>query len=96
MDENKLIRETERGKRAKRILEDELWIEAWASIETGLLNGWKNSPARDTEGREALWVALQMAEKVRNLFESHMKTGQMAEMQLEKANEQRTRTKRPR
>lgn len=84
MDENQLIRESERGKRAKRILEDELWLDAWATLENALVSGWKTSPARDAEGREALWMALQMAGRVRASLESHMRTGQMAEMQLER------------
>lgn len=94
MDENKLIKETERGHRAKRILEDDLWLEAWATIETKLMSGWRNSPARDVEGREALWMALQLAEQVRTLLESHMRTGQMAEMQLEKMHGRETEHKR--
>lgn len=94
MDENRLIKETERGNRAKRILEDDLWLEAWAAIEANLLSGWRNSPARDAEGREALWMALKLAEQVRTLFESHMRTGQMAEMQLEKHGRE-TKHKRP-
>lgn len=95
MDENRLIKETERGNRAKRILEDDLWLEAWATIEMEFLSAWRNSPARDEEGREAIWKMLKVAERVRSQLESHMMTGRLAEKELEKHGRETKRTRTP-
>ena len=48
-----------RGSRAKEVLENEVFIEAFEAIEQELTESWKKSPARDQSGRESLWQ-LQM------------------------------------
>jgi len=44
-----------RGSRAKEVLENEVFIDAFDTIEKELTESWKKSPARDEAGREKLW-----------------------------------------
>lgn len=71
------------GDRAREVLENEAYIEAFASIEKELIESWKNSPARDPEGREKLWLMLAMLNKVQKALQSTMDSGKLARKDLE-------------
>ena len=70
------------GQRAAEVLENEAYIAAFESIRTEILDQWKNAPARDTEGREQLWLMQSMLNKVQATLESTMQGGKMAMMNL--------------
>jgi hypothetical protein len=72
----------ERGRLASEVLENELFIEAFESTERELVERWKSSPARDSEGREKIWVYLSMLRKVRANLESAMETGELGKIEL--------------
>ena len=57
--------EIARGLRARAILDDPLVVAALAAIEQGCVEEWRRTPARDVEGRERLWLMLQLAERFR-------------------------------
>ena len=79
--------EIRRGHEAKRITEDPLFAEAFDTYQNALITAWKNSGAHSADGRERLWLALQIAGKVRSHFERLITTGRMAQKQIEELYE---------
>lgn len=70
------------GSRAKEVLENEQFIAAFEAIEAELVESWKQSPARDAEGREKIWSYLGLLKKVKAHLVSTMETGKLAELEL--------------
>lgn len=71
------------GSRAREILDNEVFQQAFDAIETELIERWKNSPARDQDGREKLWMYLHIHRQVRENLVRTMEGGKLAEMNLE-------------
>ena len=78
--------EIQRSEAAKRIYNDPLFKEAMKLVREEILRKWEETPARDTDGREWLWLFHQAANKFDNTFKTWLETGKMAEMQLERPN----------
>ncbi len=74
------------GDRAKEVLENEAFIAAFEAIENEVIEQWKNSPARDEEGREKLWQYRMLLQKVRTHITSTMETGKLARLELTHRN----------
>jgi hypothetical protein len=70
-----------RGKRARDVLENEVYSEAHSLIEQEIINRWR--AAQSTEERERLHLMLGLLGKVKSALESVMSTGQAAEKVLE-------------
>jgi hypothetical protein len=70
------------GDRAKEVLENEAFIAAFEAIETEVMEQWKNSPARDKEGRESLWAYLMLLKKVQTHLVTTMETGKLAKLEI--------------
>ena len=87
----KLIQECDRARQAAAVIESPVYQEAMESYEQRLMEEWQNSPARDTEGREKIWLMIKTAKTVRRNLEELMETGKLATIQLEqeRAREQR-------
>ncbi len=71
------------GARAQEVLENEAFQQAFSDIENEIREKWANSPARDSEGREKLWMYLSMLKKVKAQLETTLETGKLATMELE-------------
>jgi hypothetical protein len=83
MSEDKLQRDIVRGARAKALLDNELLQEAFATLERDYIDAWKTSPARDTDGRERLWQAVNIVGKVRDHIVKVLNDGKLAQRQLD-------------
>lgn len=70
------------GDRAQEVLENEAFIAAFEAIEQEVIEQWKNSPARDEEGREKLWQYRMLLQKVRTHIQSTLETGKLARIEL--------------
>ena len=70
------------GDRALEILDNEAFIAAFVDIEQEILKQWKDSPARDLEGREKLWLMLSLLSKVKTTLETSITTGKLAKLEL--------------
>ena len=70
------------GNQAKRILEDEIFTDAVKKIEERLNQEWLNSPLRDTEAREKIFLMRKMLETIINEITSVMETGKLANKKL--------------
>jgi hypothetical protein len=71
------------GDRAREVLENEAFQGAFADIESEILEQWKNSPARDAEGRERLWTFLMLLRKVKATLHTTLDSGKLAMVQLQ-------------
>jgi len=81
MDKEK---EIQRGHRAKAILEDEIFAEAIQKVSVELDQEWLNSPIRDTEGREKIYMMKKMLNVLLVQIQSVMETGKLASKQIKK------------
>lgn len=72
-----------RGSRAKEVLENELYIEAYDMLKTEVINQWQQSPARDSAGRENLYLMIVMLDKLKSLMQTTMETGILARADLD-------------
>ena len=79
-----LEKEQQRGHRAKAILEDEIFVEAIQKVSGELDAEWGNSPVRDTEGREKIYMMKKMLNVLLVQLRSVMETGKLASKQINK------------
>ena len=79
-----LEKEKQRGIKAKQILEDEIFVEAVQKVSSELDNEWVNSPVRDTEGREKIYMMKKMLNVLLVQLKSVMETGTLASKQIDK------------
>ena len=77
-------KEIQRGQQAKRILEDPIYIEALQKVSQELDQEWINSPIRDTEGREKIYMMKKMLNVLHVQLKSVMETGKLATKQVDK------------
>ena len=67
-----------RAEHARRILEDELFTEAFAAIERDAFAKWRNSSPEDTETRDAAYWELRALVSVRQKLRAVMSDGSVA------------------
>lgn len=72
--------------RAREVLDNEAFQQAFADIEKELTETWKSSPQRDVEGRERLFVALTMLGKVKQTLQASLDAGKLALLTLQHDN----------
>ena len=66
-----------REEEARRLLENDLFQEAFETLRTELMTRWENSSSNETEAREQIWLGLQLLQRVRRHLESILETGEM-------------------
>lgn len=71
-----------RGERARQLLDDPLLQEAFALIEQEYQKAWQESPARDVEARELLYLSLKNLAKVKGHLVQVMESGMLAKATL--------------
>lgn len=71
------------GNQAREVVENPAFIRAFDEIEQEHVEAWKNSPARDPEGRETLWMTVKLLQKLRSTLEASMLDGRLANVELE-------------
>ena len=67
-----------REDRAKSLLSDELFNEAFNMLEQDIKDTWYRTSLGDTEARESLWLSLRLLERIRLHLTSIIETGEMA------------------
>ena len=75
-------KEIQRGQQAKRILEDPIYIEALQKVSQELDQEWINSPIRDTEGREKIYMMRKMLGVPHVQLQYVMETGKLSTKQI--------------
>ena len=81
--EAQLRSEATRGMEANDLLSNTLLVEAFTVLDERLTVEWANSPARDTEGRERLWMMHKLLLSLRGHISEIAQTGKLASIQLE-------------
>jgi hypothetical protein len=69
--------DAQRGQAAQAVLDSPIYAESYTLIESELTRKWRES--RDPEEREHIHQLLRMLDKARNVLETVMRTGQLAE-----------------
>lgn len=79
---DQLLKEMDRGQQARDLLEHPLMQEAFSTIRESYLTQWKNSPARDADGREKIWAYLKQLDLIEAHLTTTLETGKMAQHQI--------------
>ena len=65
---------------AKRLLEDELFIEAFDVLRKDLMDRWEASGSVELEARESIWLAMRLLDRLCGHIKSIVETGHMNKM----------------
>lgn len=71
------------AQRAKEVLENEAFAQAFADIEEEYTDAWKNSDARDQEGREKAFLTIRLLHRLKLTFEASLSDGKLAKHEME-------------
>jgi hypothetical protein len=71
------------GDEARQVLDNPAFERAFNLIEKEHVEAWLNSPARDPQGRETLWMTVKLLHKLRATLEASMMDGKLANVELE-------------
>lgn len=89
MTENDLHNQSLKGQLSASLLENELLQEALDAIEKEVLEQWIACPARDKDGKEALWQLIKTSRKFRSILEGYIETGKLARENLRQFEEKK-------
>ena len=79
---DKTYEEITRGERAEKILNDELYKEAYTKVKEHIIEAMQTSPLSDETTHNRLVIALQVLSQIEKSMTSIMQTGKMAKMQV--------------
>ena len=88
MSEDVYLDQQTRGQYAQQLLDSALLKEALDAIEKEVLDQWVDCPARDKEGKEALWQLIKTSRKFREILTGYVNTGKLATANLKRFEEQ--------
>jgi hypothetical protein len=91
MDDIKLKEDQTRGWKAQELMDNELLKEALAAIEAEVIGQWEQCPARDKEGKEALWQLYKTSKKLRSVLFGYVQSGKLASENLNRFEESKVR-----
>jgi hypothetical protein len=74
--------ESRRGEQAKRLLDDPLLQEAFATVDGALRDAWVGTADDAAPERERLWLMLKLLGRVRAHVIDALQTGKLADSQL--------------
>lgn len=81
--------ERDRGQKASELLDNELLLQALEAIESEVVAQWEQCPARDKDGKEALWQLFKTSKKFRSILLGYVETGKLATEQLRRFEERK-------
>jgi len=74
------MNEEERVGRAKSLLNDDLFNEAFDVLRKDLMNRWESSGSPEVEARESIWLAMRLLDRIHAHISSIVETGRMADI----------------
>ena len=74
------MNEEERIGRAKSLLNDDLFNEAFDVLRKDLMNRWESSGSPEVEARESIWLAMRLLDRIHAHISSIVETGRMADI----------------
>jgi hypothetical protein len=69
-----------RENRAKSLLDNPLFQEAFDVLKEDLMNRWQHSGSTDLEARESIWLAMRLLDRIHGHINSIVETGHMTKM----------------
>jgi phosphomevalonate kinase len=66
--------------KAKNLLNDPLFNEAFDVLKKDLLNRWESSGSTEVEARESIWLAMRLLDRIHAHISSIVETGHMNEI----------------
>lgn len=85
-DKRKLTDESMRGAQAQALLDNPLFQDAFAAVNRAIWNELAKANIHDAEQIKALVLLQKANQKLYGVFANHVRTGQMADMQLRDLN----------
>lgn len=73
-----------RGEEASRVLNSQVFRDAFDQVRSAYLRTWEALPAADTEHAQDIHRRLKALADVRKQLETHIQTGQLAQKKLDK------------
>jgi hypothetical protein len=89
LNDRDLVADVSRAEHAQRLLNDQLLNDALRAIRDEVVRTWVECPARDAEGKEALWQLAKTADKFESLLKGYIETGKLATANLKHFEERR-------
>jgi hypothetical protein len=89
MNDRDLQNDIDRAGNAARLLTDPLLAEALQAIRNEVVRTWVDCPARDQEGKEALWQLARTADKFETLLRGYIESGKLATAGLKQFEERK-------
>lgn len=90
-DEGKLTQATSRALKAQQLCDDPVLIEAFEKLDAAYLEAWRGTHAQDTNAREKLFLAVNVAAKVREHLRIIIANGKLAQKELDQLTTDRKR-----
>ena len=84
MSDQDLRAQQDKGHLAFSLAENELLNEALEAIDKEVMEQWIECPARDKEGKEALWQLIKTSRKFRSILNGYIQSGKLATEQLKR------------
>lgn len=84
VDETKLRRDAERGRKADALLKDELLSGAFKALELQYVQAWAATEAAESGARENYWRAVQILGDVRKHLAAVAASGRVASVELDR------------
>jgi hypothetical protein len=81
-DESQLAAAGARALRARELLENELLVEAFKTLEDNYASAWRSTALDDIQGREKLFLAINIVGKVRDHLGAAVANGRLAQAEL--------------
>ena len=72
-----------REERAKSLLSNPLFNEAFDVLRKDLMNRWEASGSTELEARESIWLAMRLLDKLHGHIKSIVETGHMNKVMLQ-------------
>lgn len=81
-DESHLAAAGARALRAQELLDNELLVETFKILEDNYASAWRSTAIEDVQGREKLFLAINIVGKVRDHLNATLANGRLAQAEL--------------
>jgi len=82
MHDDKTAAAIKRGNEARALLDHPLMVEMFEGYKRDCMAFWESTSARDTDARERIWQAVQVAQRLRDDLYAIVSDGNLAQAQL--------------
>lgn len=93
-DESRLDQAVVKGLRAQELLDNELLIESFKTLDENYTSAWRATVIDDVAGREKLFLAINIVGKVRDHLNAVVANGKLAQAELKELVQIAERRKR--